>query len=168
MRLESILNPKPSTLNPEIRIFWGMKHYWMILGYGLVLATGILLLRNMEIHWLMMRPAWEVYSGALALIFLLLGFWLAPRLNRPPAASAPTNFVLPDGSQLERAASLGISERELEVLQGMAEGLSNAEIAEKLFLSTHTIKSHASRIFEKLDVKRRTQAIQKGKELGLI
>jgi ATP/maltotriose-dependent transcriptional regulator MalT len=62
----------------------------------------------------------------------------------------------------------GLSERELEVLKGMAEGLSNAEIGERLFLSTHTVKSHASRLFEKLDVKRRTQAIQKGIALGII
>lgn len=136
-----------------------------ILGYAVLLGTGVLVIRSLEVHWLMLRPSWQMYSGGLAIVFLLLGIWLSKRLNndKQPQSSSPHVVTNPG-----KAADLGLSDRELEVLQGMAEGLSNAEIGEKLFLSTHTVKSHASRLFEKMEVKRRTQAIQKGKALGLI
>jgi ATP/maltotriose-dependent transcriptional regulator MalT len=78
--------------------------------------------------------------------------------------------VSSDNFQLNEAllAQTGISKREYEVLELMAQGLSNQEIAEKLFVSLNTVKTHTSNLFVKLDAKRRTQAIQKAKELGLI
>jgi DNA-binding CsgD family transcriptional regulator len=146
------------------------KHpFWAILGYALVLGVATVLIRNLELRWLVMKPSLELYSGALALLFLILGIWLARKLNEPRKESIESQpAIAPTVIDPEKALQNGLSERELEVLKGMAEGLSNAEIGERLFLSTHTVKSHASRLFEKLDVKRRTQAIQKGKALGII
>ena len=68
----------------------------------------------------------------------------------------------------ERLRNLGITKRELEILELIAQGLSNREIAEKLFVSENTVKTHSSRLFDKLSAKRRTQAVQIGKEMGLI
>lgn len=146
------------------------KHpFWAILGYALLLGTATVVIRNMELRWLVMKPSLELYSGGLALLFLVLGIWLAKKLNEPRAENTDGQVpIAPANIDPEKALQNGLSERELEVLKGMAEGLSNAEIGERLFLSTHTVKSHASRLFEKLDVKRRTQAIQKGKALGII
>jgi DNA-binding CsgD family transcriptional regulator len=143
--------------------------YWAIIGYALLLGTAMVLIRNMELRWLVIRPSLELYSGGIALLFLVLGIWLAKKLNQPRTKEGSAETHIP-GVETDpvKASEIGLSERELEVLQGMADGLSNAEIGEKLFLSTHTVKSHASRLFEKLDVKRRTQAIQKGKALGII
>lgn len=146
------------------------KHpYWAIVGYALLLGTATVLLRNLELRWLVLKPSIELYSGAIALIFLILGIWLAKNLNEPKKDLGNGQTAI-DTFQTnpEKGMQMGLSDRELEVLKGMAEGLSNAEIGEKLFLSTHTVKSHASRLFEKLDVKRRTQAIQKGKALGIL
>jgi DNA-binding CsgD family transcriptional regulator len=146
------------------------KHpYWAIVGYALLLGTATVLIRNLELRWLVIKPSIELYSGAIALLFLLLGIWLAKNLNEPKKELNDGQPAIgPLQTDPEKAAQNGLSERELEVLKGMAEGLSNAEIGERLFLSTHTVKSHASRLFEKLDVKRRTQAIQKGKALGIL
>jgi DNA-binding CsgD family transcriptional regulator len=141
------------------------KPIWIILIYAVLLGTGILLIRTLEVNLLLLRPSWQLYSGALAVIFLLLGIWLSGKLKQPGKVNQPH---IPVATNAAKASDLGLSERELEVLRGMAEGLSNAEIGEKLFLSTHTVKSHASRLFEKMEVKRRTQAIQKGKMLGII
>lgn len=139
------------------------KPFLAIIGYALVLALGILLIHNIETRWLVISPNWQYYSLAIATTFLLLGIWLAKKLNTPAAPAQ-----IPSSADPRKAEALGLSARELEVLEGMTAGLSNAEIGERLFLSTHTVKSHASRLFEKLDVKRRTQAIQKGKALGII
>ena len=146
------------------------KHpYWAIIGYALLLGTATVLIRNLELRWLVLKPSLELYSGAIAFLFLILGIWLAKNLNEPKKELGDGQTAI-DTFQTnpDKALQNGLSERELEVLKGMAEGLSNAEIGERLFLSTHTVKSHASRLFEKLDVKRRTQAIQKGKALGIL
>lgn len=117
--------------------------------------------------------AFELYAGSIALIFTGLGIWLAVRLTKPkvrtviveqPVYVRKDHFVL----NTERLKALQVSKRELEVLQLMAVGLSNQEIAGKLFLSLSTVKTHANNLFEKLEVARRTQAVEKGKRLGLI
>jgi ATP/maltotriose-dependent transcriptional regulator MalT len=115
-----------------------------------------------------------MYVGAIAVIFTALGIWLALKLTRPKIE----RVVVEKEIYIEKArefvfnetamARLGISKRELEVLQLMAEGLSNAEIANRLFVSLNTIKTHASNLFFKLDASRRTQAIEKAKSLCLI
>ena len=143
-----------------------------IILYGLALAGLLILLKWLEWRFIIFDHAIEVYSGALALVFTGLGIWLAVKLARPkvqtvvvvqPAPEAPKQEI--DEKELTR---LGLSGREQEVLQLMAEGLSNQEIADRLFVSLNTVKTHCSRIFEKLDVKRRTQAIEKSKRMRLI
>ena len=143
-----------------------------IIIYGVALAGLLILLKWLEWRFIIIDHAFEVYSGALALVFTGLGIWLAVKLARPkvrtvvvvqPAPEVPVEEI--DEKELAR---LGLSGREQEVLQLMAEGLSNQEIADRLFVSLNTIKTHCSRIFEKLDVSRRTQAIEKSKRLRLI
>lgn len=143
-----------------------------IILYGLALAGLLILLKWLEWRFIIFDHAIEVYSGALALVFTGLGIWLAVKLAKPkvqpvvvvqPAPEAPKQEI--DEKELAR---LGLSGREQEVLQLMAEGLSNQEIADRLFVSLNTVKTHCSRIFEKLDVKRRTQAIEKSKRMRLI
>jgi len=163
------------------------RHKYIIL-YGSGLAVLLILLKWLEWRFIIFDHAIEIYSGAIAVLFTGLGIWLALKLTRPkvitvhlppaePAANpAPqTNAALnlaPDPGTAEpdpqMIAKLGLSTRELEVLQLMAEGLSNQEIAARLFLSLNTIKTHSSRIFEKLEVRRRTQAIEKARRLKII
>ncbi|HVS97280.1 MAG TPA: response regulator transcription factor [Puia sp.] len=140
--------------------------------YGLALAGLLILLKWLEWRFVVFDHAIEVYSGALAVVFTGVGIWLAIKLARPkvhtvvmvrPASEAPGQEI--DEKELAR---LGLSGREQEVLQLMAEGLSNQEIADRLFLSLNTVKTHCSRIFDKLDVRRRTQAIEVAKRLRLI
>jgi NarL family two-component system response regulator LiaR len=136
------------------------------------LAVLLFLLRWLELRFLILSHAMEVYIGAIALLFTGLGIWLALKLTKPKTVivekevfiSNPETFVLNETALQE----LGLSKRELEVLELMSAGLSNQEIAACLFVSLNTIKTHSSRLFEKLDVKRRTQAIEKAKRMSLI
>ena len=147
----------------------------LVILYGASLAAILLLLKWLEFRFVIMDHSFEVYIGAIALIFTSLGIWLALKLSKPKTQTViiekevfvtapPPDFVPGDQALLK----LGISKREWEVLSLMSEGLSNQEIADRLFLSLSTIKTHSSRLFEKLEVKRRTQAIEKGKRLGLL
>lgn len=142
--------------------------------YGLSLALLLFLLKWLELRFLIIHHAMEIYIGMVALVFTALGIWLALKLARPkvetvivekPVPIIPATAFSLNTQELDR---LGLSNRELEVLQLMANGLSNQEIAGHLFVSLNTIKTHASRLFEKLDVKRRTQAIDKAKRLSII
>ena len=143
-----------------------------VLLYGVSLAILLLLLKWLEWHFLIMQHSFEIYAGAIAVFFTALGIWLATKLTSPKVKTVViekpvyTNgdFKL-DKAELER---LRLSTRELEVLQLMAEGLSNRQIAERLFVSLNTIKTHTSNLFLKLEVERRTQAVEKGKRLSLI
>jgi DNA-binding CsgD family transcriptional regulator len=149
------------------------KNKTMIL-YGLCLAALLALLKWLELRFVIIDHALEIYVGSIALIFTLLGVWLALKLSKPAVKtiivekeiyrSNSNEFVLNE----QEVIKLGLSNRELEVLQLMAQGLSNREIGDKLFVSISTVKTHTSRLFEKLDVKRRTQAIEKAKRLSLI
>lgn len=147
----------------------------LVILYGSSLAAILILLKWLEYRFVIMDHSFEVYIGAIALIFTSLGIWLALKLNRPKThtiivekqvfVAPPPPGYIPEDALLQQ---FGISRREWEVLSLMCEGLSNQEIADRLFLSLHTIKTHSSRLFEKLDVKRRTQAIEKAKRLGLL
>ena len=154
-----------------------------IIIYGLALAGLLILLKWLEWRFIVFDHAIEVYSGALALVFTGLGIWLAVKLARPkvrtvvvekevpvvgPAGGAAPADVVASADGAVEAARLGLSGREAEVLHLMAEGLSNQEIADRLFVSLNTVKTHCSRIFEKMDVRRRTQAIEKAKRLNII
>lgn len=150
-----------------------IKHRSVLL-YGISLAVLLFLLRWLELRFVIFDHALEIYIAAIAVIFTALGIWLALKLTKPKIE----RVVVEKEIYIEKARlfifneaamnRLGISKRELEVLKLMAEGLSNAEIAGRLFVSLNTIKTHASNLFIKLDASRRTQAIEKAKSLGLI
>lgn len=146
--------------------------YRTILLTGVSLAAMLALLRWLELHFLILDHAIEVYIGAIAVLFTGLGVWLALKLTKPKTVIVEREVLVSStlDFQLNETAlnELGISKRELEVLELMAQGCSNQEIATRLFVSLNTVKTHSSRLFEKLDVNRRTQAIEKGKRLLLI
>jgi DNA-binding CsgD family transcriptional regulator len=138
-----------------------------ILLYGLSLALLILLLKFLEYRFFVRDLSLEFYLGLIAVLCTVLGIWAGLRLTRTKKILVPvsnTEFKLNE----ELLAQAGISKREYDVLDLMAKGFSNQEIADKLFVSLNTIKTHTSSLFVKLDAKRRTQAIQKAKEMGLI
>jgi NarL family two-component system response regulator LiaR len=135
-----------------------------IIIYGVTLATLVLLLKVVEYRYFVHDLSLEFYLGLVAVLFTALGIWAGLKLTRKKTVLINPDFHL-NQTELKR---LGISARELEVLQLMASGLSNQEIADKLFVSLNTIKTHTSSIFSKLDAKRRTQAIQRAKELLFI
>ncbi len=128
------------------------------------MATLIIVLRYFEYRMFVRDLSLEFYVGIVALFFTALGVWAGLRLTRKRIIFSSGDFRLDEGA-LER---LGISKREKEVLDLIASGLSNQEIADKLFVSLNTVKTHSSNLFQKLSVNRRTQAIQRAKELRLI
>ena len=131
--------------------------------YGLLLAALVVLLKFMEYNYLVRSLSQEAYIGLIAFVFTGLGIWTGLRwVNRKQQQSVPVKT----SQELQR--ELGISQREMEVLVGMTEGLSNKEIAEKLFLSESTIKTHSSNLFSKLNANRRTKAIHQARLVGLI
>ena len=143
-----------------------------VLLYGLVGGVLIAGLKAIEYRLLVVEHSMEIYGGLVAAVFAAVGIWLGRKLTRNTETvvlrevmvPAPAEFVR-DESKLE---SLGITPRELEILELIAQGLSNKEIAERAFVSENTVKTHSSRVFDKLGAKRRTQAVQLGKELRLI
>jgi DNA-binding CsgD family transcriptional regulator len=132
-----------------------------ILIYGLAVAAGTSLLTWIRYRHFAQSFTTEIYVGTVAVLFGALGIWVGSRLGRP----APS----PGFQRNDRAIdALGISPRELEVLELLAEGHPNKEIARRLFVSANTIKTHLARLYEKLEVSRRTQAIHKARSLSLI
>jgi two-component system, NarL family, response regulator LiaR len=135
-----------------------------VLLYGAGGGTLIALLKLIEYkHFVRSYPG-ELYGGLLALIFTVVGVYVGLRWTRPKPAAAAAKHVPAE----ETLKGLGITPREYEILVHIAQGLSNREIGEKLFVSENTVKTHSSRLFDKMDVSRRTQAVQKARELGLI
>jgi len=132
--------------------------------YGLALALLVLLMRMIEYRFLVRDLTLEFYIGIVAIFFTALGIWVGLKFTRKKVVMINPDFHFNDKEQTKR----NISKRELEVLELMAQGLANQEIADKLFVSLNTVKTHSSNLFSKLEVSRRTQAIQKAKELNLI
>ncbi len=163
-------------------IFAAIYHYMITffhkykatLLYGASLFLLLFLLKWLELRFIIFDHSLEVYIGAIAVIFTALGIWLALKLSKPKIETVVVekeiyihrndNFVLNE----TLARRLEISKRELEVLGLMAEGHSNQEIASRLFVSLSTVKTHNQNLFEKLEVKRRMQAVEKAKRLSLI
>jgi len=141
-----------------------------ILVYGLLGGVLIAALRLTEYHFLVVEHSLEIYGGIVALIFATLGIWLGLKLTRTRETVVVKEIPVttPFARNDARLAELGITPRELEILEAMASGLSNREIAERLFVSENTVKTHASRVFDKLSAQRRTQAVQRAKEAGII
>lgn len=153
-----------------------MKPLLRILLYGLVLG-GLLTLMNWAKYRLLIADhATELYVLLVAGLFTGLGIWAGLRwaVPRPPepqptaAFSEPQPLFSPQQPGAERLAHLGISAREGEVLACLAQGLTNEQIADRLFVSTNTVKTHLANLYAKLDVSRRTQAIEKARRLGLL
>ena len=156
--------------SPRSRVLLGLVGY---AAFGGLILT---LLRWSQYRFLLGLHAVEIYVGLVAALFAAVGIWLGRTLTRkrpetrivevrvPPRTGSSEPFAVDE----RRRKELGISARELEILGCIAEGLSNREIAEKLFVSENTVKTHSSRLFQKLGARRRTQAVQLGKEAGLI
>ncbi len=132
--------------------------------YGGALAGLIALLKYVEYRFIVRDFSLEFYIGIIAVMFTGLGIWAGRRLTRRKVILIDPNFALNEGEMQRR----GISKREHEVLELIAKGHSNQEVADKLYVSVNTVKTHLSNLFLKLDAARRTQAIQKAKELRLI
>ena len=162
----------------DIYIMTGYKNFLLrhkaTIIYSISLALLLFLLKWLELRFIIFNHSFEIYIGFISVIFTALGLWLALKLSKPKIETIVVekevyvtrneNFVLDTSlvSQLE------LSKRELEILSLLAQGYSNQEIAAKLFVSLSTVKTHIQNLFEKLDVKRRTQAVEKGKRLNLI
>ena len=128
------------------------------------MAALIGLMKFIEYRYLVRDFSTEFYVGLVAVMFTAIGIWAGFRLTRKKVVIVGAPFVLDE----EKLQQLGISKREHEVLELIASGLSNQEIADKLFVSINTVKTHSSSLFLKLDASRRTQAIQRAKELRII
>ncbi len=144
----------------------------IVLAYGLLGGVLIAALKLVEYRFLVLEHSLEIYGGIVAAIFASLGIWLGLKLTRTREVVVVREVPVPAAGPFQRNEArreeLGITPRELEILEAMAAGLSNREIAERLFVSENTVKTHAARVFDKLSARRRTQAIQFAKEAGLI
>lgn len=142
-----------------------------VLIYGLSAGALIAVLKLIEFRFLVVEHSIQIYGGLIALLFAGLGIWLGLKLTKKKevlVVKVQVPSSQPFALNEERMKNLGITKRELEILELIAQGMSNREIAEKLFVSENTVKTHSSRLFDKLSAKRRTQAVQIGKEMGLI
>ncbi len=149
-----------------------MKRHVLI--YGLIGGAVITLMKWTEYRFLVVEHSLEIYGGLTAATFATLGIWLGRKMakTRERIVLKEVEVLVPSGELFtlneKKRDDLEITPRELEVLALIAQGMSNREIAEKLFVSENTVKTHSSRVFDKLGAKRRTQAVQLGKEFGLI
>jgi NarL family two-component system response regulator LiaR len=149
-----------------------MKRHILILGLvgGILIAT----LRYTEYRFLVIQNSIEIYGAIVAIIFVTFGIWLGIKLTSPRETIVlrevlvPTEPAVPFTLNQPQLDALNITPRELEILSLIAQGLSNREIATRLFVSENTVKTHCSRAFDKLGARRRTQAVQLGKQLGLL
>jgi DNA-binding CsgD family transcriptional regulator len=143
-----------------------------ILIYGVAGGALIAALKLIEYRFLIVEHSFEIYGGIIAALFAGLGIWLGLKLTRHKETvvvkEVPVAVGAPFQLNQKKLDELGLTPRELEILQLIADGLSNREIAEKLFVSENTVKTHSSRLFDKLSARRRTQAVQIGKAMGLI
>jgi NarL family two-component system response regulator LiaR len=158
-----------------------MKRHVLI--FGLVGGLLIAILQYTEYRFVIIEHSVELYSALVAILFATFGIWLGLRITRRreiiretvvvrevlvPAEAPLTPNTAPFAPDTARQQTLGITARELEILNLVARGLSNREIATQLFVSENTVKTHCARAFDKLGAARRTQAVQRGKELGLL
>lgn len=141
-----------------------------VLLYGLLGGVLIVVLKVVEYRYLVLAHSLEIYGGIVALLFSSLGIWLGLKLTRTRETVVVREVAVvgPFTRNEARLAELGITPREFEILEALAAGHSNREIAERLFVSENTVKTHAARLFDKLQAQRRTQAVQRAKEAGLI
>ena len=144
--------------------------------YGLVGGLFIVALRTIEYRWLVVEHSIEIYGALVAAVFAAAGIWIGLRVTarreKVVVREVPVRVEVPVALPFEvdeaRVASLGITPRELEILNLIAAGLSTREIAERIYVSENTVKTHSSRVFSKLGARRRTQAVQLAKEYKLL
>lgn len=149
------------------------KHIFL---YGIIGGILIAALKWSEYRFLVIDHSIEIYSGLIAATFATVGILLGLKLTRKPErivvkevpVAVPMPLAEPFCPNEAKREELAITSREMEILELIAQGMSNREIAEKLFVSENTVKTHASRVFDKLGARRRTQAVQLGKEFGLL
>ncbi len=142
--------------------------------YGISLALLLFFLKWLELRFIIFDHSYEIYIGIIAILFTALGIWLALKLSKPKIETViiekevyvdkPENFI----QNTSLISELELSKREVEILGLLAQGHSNQEIASQLFVSLSTVKAHNQNLFEKLDVKRRIQAVEKAKRLNII
>lgn len=147
-----------------------MRRILVFAGIGGLL---IALLKLIEYKFLVVDHAFEIYGGLVAMLFSALGIWLGLKLTRSRDVVIVRNVSVPAEQPVfvrnaERQLELGVTQRELTILELIAAGLSTREIAERLSVSENTVKTHSSRLFAKLSAKRRTQVVRNAKEAGLI
>jgi two-component system, NarL family, response regulator LiaR len=147
-----------------------MKRHVLI--YGLIGGILIAVLKWTEYRFLVIEHSIEIYGGLTAATFAVLGIWLGLRLTGTKDRVVVKEVLVPAREPFvpdeRKREDLGITRRECEILELIAQGMSNREIAGRLYLSENTIKTHSSRVFDKLGAKRRTHAVQLGKEFGLL
>ena len=148
--------PKPALYSPHVKK--------TVLVYGLLGGVLIAALQLIQYRFLVLEHSVEIYGGLVALVFSALGIWLGLKLTRVREVQVGAPFQRNE----TRVAQLGITPRELEILEAVAAGLSTREIGERLFVSENTVKTHTARLFDKLSARRRTQAVQRAKAEGLI
>ena len=151
-----------------------------VLIFGLVGGLLIAVLQYTEYRFVIIEHSVELYGALVAILFATFGIWLGLRITRSRETvretvvvrdvlvPAETPALEPFAPNTAQQQNLGITARELEILTLIARGLSNREIATQLFVSENTVKTHCARVFDKLGAARRTQAVQRGKELGLL
>src|SRR5262245_15560174 len=150
-----------------------VKHRATII-YSISLALLLFLLKWLELRFIIFHHSFEIYIGFIAIIFTGLGIWLAIKLSKPKIETVVVEkqvYVTNNENAVLNTSlitQLDLSKRELEILSLLAQGHSNQEIASTLFVSLSTVKTHIQNLFEKLEVKRRTQAVEKAKRLNLI
>jgi len=148
-----------------------LSHVFLL---GLIGGILIAILRYTEYQFLVIQHSFEIYAALVAAIFAAFGIWLGIKLTKPRETvilrevHLPAAPVAPFTLNQPQLEALGITPRELEILSLIAQGLSNREIATRLFVSENTVKTHCSRAFDKLGARRRTQAVQLGKQLGIL
>lgn len=152
-----------------------LKKYKSTILYGISLALLLLLIKWLEFRFIIINHSLEIYIAAIAIIFTVLGIWLSKKLTNPKTIVVEKEIIkeiIIDTTEFiqnkKAIENLNISKRELEVLSLMSKGMNNQEIADALFVSISTIKTHSSKLFEKLEVSRRTQAVEKAKRLRII
>ena len=151
-----------------------LKNYRYTILYGLILAALVIVLKWLQWKFLIVDNAIDIYIGLVAVFFTIMGIWVATQLVKPKVETVivekeimvpqPKKFII-NQAELKK---LNLNSREYEVLQLLAKGHSNADMAASLFLSLSTIKTHVSNLYFKMDVKSRTQAITKAKQLKII
>jgi two-component system, NarL family, response regulator LiaR len=144
-----------------------------ILLYGAILAVLSLALQLIEYRMVILDHAIQLYGGVIAGLFTILGIIAGRKLTRPKEKIIEVKTLITQGATENMSVSgaaekLNISQREYEILQLMGKGLSNQEIADQIFVSINTVKSHVSNILLKLDAKRRTQAVIKAREMNIL